>query len=40
MIVDITSYQLAFISLSIIYSYMLLIVIRAIIWGDKLHERY
>ena len=40
MVLDITSYQLTIISLSIIYSYMFLIVIRAIIWGDELHERY
>lgn len=38
--IDITSIQLSIIWLSIIISYMILIVIRAILWGDSLNERY
>ena len=38
--VDITTYVVEFLGKLIIISYMLLIVARAIIWGDKIYERY
>lgn len=38
--IDVTTYIVEFIGKFIIISYMLLIVFRAIIYGDEIYERY
>lgn len=38
--VDPTPYVVEFFGKLIVLSYMILIVVRAFIWGDKIYERY
>lgn len=40
MVIDVTSFYLSLIFIHIIVFYLILIVVRAIIWGDKIYERY
>ena len=40
MVIDLTSFYISLIARTIIVSYLLLIVFRAVLWGDNLNERY